>query len=256
MLKSVLLLLACAAGALAQKAEFAFYDEFRAFAQSQRRQNLAITVPEIMARYRTHMIAAGVSPSEIDRRATLVRTRQNELEDDFWNRFFTEGRAIYNTAPNSFLAEVVKGMSPGTALDYAMGEGRNSIYLAKLGWKVAGFDPAAEAVALAQKRAGDLGLKLETATVRDSEYDFGTARFDLILLSWASTTPELIPKLLASLRPGGFVILEAGANWFPQNGLLKLFDSFRIVRYELLMGKSDFFNRSEMEIVRLQARKP
>jgi SAM-dependent methyltransferase len=137
-----------------------------------------------------------------------------------------------------------------------MGEGRNALYLAKLGWSVAGFDPAADAVALAQRRARDLGLKLATTVVRDADYDFGAERFDLILLSWASTTPELIPKLLAALKPGGFIVFEAAADWFPRNGLPELFDAFRIVRYEVVTGKSDFFNRAEMEIVRLQARKP
>jgi hypothetical protein len=29
--------------------------------------------------------------------------------------------------------QVMRGMKPGMALDYAMGDGRNSLYLAKLG---------------------------------------------------------------------------------------------------------------------------
>ncbi|HET8550508.1 MAG TPA: hypothetical protein VFL57_21000 [Bryobacteraceae bacterium] len=56
----------------------------------------------------------------------------------------------YNTAPNAFLAEIIEGRKPGVALDYGMGAGRNSIYLAKLRWQVFGFDPASEAVALAK----------------------------------------------------------------------------------------------------------
>ena len=54
-----------------------------------------------------------------------------------------------------------------------MDEGRNAIYLASLGWSVSGFDPADAAVALAQERAKKLALKLTTAAVRDSQYEFG-----------------------------------------------------------------------------------
>ena len=55
------------------------------------------------------------------------------------------------------------GQQPGTALDYGMGQGRNSIYLAGLGWQGVGIDPAEAGVAIAQKQAKDLGLTLHTA---------------------------------------------------------------------------------------------
>jgi methylase of polypeptide subunit release factors len=43
--------------------------------------------------------------------------------------------------------DVVKGLKPGIALDVCMGEGRNCIFLAGLGWKVTGFDVSDVAVA-------------------------------------------------------------------------------------------------------------
>jgi 2-polyprenyl-3-methyl-5-hydroxy-6-metoxy-1,4-benzoquinol methylase len=65
-----------------------------------------------------------------------------------------------------------------------MDQGRNSIYLASLGREVWGFDPSEGGIAIAQKRAKELGLILHVSVVRDSEYDFGKQRFDLILFSW------------------------------------------------------------------------
>jgi len=79
----------------------------------------------------------------------------------------------------------VISLKPGVALDYAMGEGRNSIYLAQSGWEVWGFDPAVAAVRLANQRAAALGLILHTASVADDQFTFGKERFDLILFSWA-----------------------------------------------------------------------
>ena len=61
---------------------------------------------------------------------------------------------------------------------------------------------------------------------------------------------------IAGLRPGGLIIVEAGRAWFPQNGLLTMFAPLRIVHYEDRIAQSDFFNRSEMPIVRLVAEEP
>jgi protein-L-isoaspartate O-methyltransferase len=72
-----------------------------------------------------------------------------------------------------------------------------------------GFDPAEAGVAIAQRQAKDLGLTLHTSAVRDSEYDFGKERFDLILFSW--TMPFVpVQKVQDSLKPGGIVVMECG----------------------------------------------
>jgi SAM-dependent methyltransferase len=240
----------------AQKPEYDFYSDFRAWAQQLRRAERSVPPGQILERYSTKLRTDGVADAEAQRRLTLLKTSRNQLEDDYWNRVFTGGTRKYNTAPNAFLTEIVEGRKPGTALDYGMGDGRNALFLAKMGWQVAGFDPAAEAVALAERRAKELGLKLETKSVRDSEYDFGHERFDLVLFSWTMSEPALIDKVIQSLKPGGLVVMECGADWVGRNGMLKLFDALQIVRYEIVLAKSDFFERREMDVLRLVARKP
>ncbi len=120
---------------------------------------------------------------------------------------------------------------------------------------MSGFDPADAAVALAQKRAKQLGLKLDTSAVRDSKYEFGTERFDLILFSWSM---PLVPveKVVASLKPGGVIVMECAAHFVGRNGMLKMFDALQIVRYEVVRAKADFDNRMETEVLRLIAAKP
>jgi SAM-dependent methyltransferase len=242
--------------AFGQKAEYDFYHEFRnTIVPKLRAENPLVTNEEILQRYAAKLQCEGVADSEIARRARLIQTERNLLESDYWNRFYTNGKSNFNKAPNSFLMQEVEGRPPGVALDYGMGEGRNSIYLAKLGWEVWGFDPADAGVALAQKRAKELGLTLHTAAVRDSEYEFGKQRFDLILFSW---TMPLVPvqRVLDSLKPGGFVIMECGADFVGRNGMLKMFDPLQIVSYEIVRAKSDFYNRRETDVLRMVAKKP
>ena len=214
-----------------------------------------MTPAEILEKYSAKLKSEGVADGEIARRTRLVNTERLLMEDDYWNRFYTEGKANYNTAPNSFLTQVVDGMPPGAALDYGMGEGRNALYLAKLGWRVWGFDPAAAAVALAQGRAKELGLTLNTTAVRDSEYEFGKERFDLILFSWAM---PLVPvqRVVDSLKRGGIVVMECAADYVGRNEMLKMFDALQIIRYEIVRAKSDFYDRRETDILRMVARKP
>lgn len=150
---------------------------------------------------------------------------------------------------------MVSGRTPGTALDYAMGAGRNSIYLAQQGWKVWGFDPVDAAVALAQKRAKELGLTLNTAAVWDSEYEFGNERFDLILFSWAMPFVP-VQRVVDALKPGGMVVMEGAVDYVGRNGMLKMFDALKIIRYEIVRTKADFYERQEIDVLRMVAIKP
>jgi methylase of polypeptide subunit release factors len=205
----------------AQTPEFDFYPEFRRW-----RQALPATTSQDAAleQYREKLRIEGTAAPEIDRRVTLIQTRRAELENDYWNRVFTVEKPTFNTEPNAFLVSVAEKRTVGKALDVGMGDGRNALYLAQLGWDVTGFDPADKAVALAAQRAQMLGVKLHTIVARDQDFDFGREMWDLILL--------------------------------PMNGLLKAFEALRILRYENALAPSDFFGRREMQVVRLLAEKP
>jgi len=243
----------------AQKPEYEFYFEFRTkfSPKVQSENNWSLTQDEVLEKYAAKMRSEGISDLEIARRSNLVRTEKLALDADYYNRYYLDKNSNFNHAPNEFLAEVVKGRpSGGTALDYGMGEGRNSVYLASLGWQVWGFDPAYAGIAIAQRRANELGLTLHTKAVRDSEYDFGKEKFDLILFSW---TMPLIPlqKVINSLKPGGIIVMECGLEFYgSRNEMLHKFDPLQIVRYEMVRAKADFAGRRESDVFRMVAKKP
>jgi SAM-dependent methyltransferase len=244
--------------ALGQKPEYEFYFHFRTvFAEKVQEENhWSLTNEQVFEKYATKLKSDGIPESEIARRLRLLRTEHAALEADFYSRSYLDSNSNFNHAPNRFLMEMVKGRQTGVALDYGMGQGRNAIYLASLGWQVWGFDPAEAGVAIAQKQAKDLGLPLHTSAVRDSEYDFGKDRFDLILFSWSM---PLVPvqKVVDSLKPGGIVVMECGTDFLPdRNAMLHLFDPLVIEHYEIVRDKSDWEGRREVDIIRLVARKP
>lgn len=244
--------------AFGQKPEYEFYYKFRAdFAPTlQEANHWSLTDEQIFEKYAARIKDDGVAESEIARRIRLLRTEHNTLEADYWSRCYLDSNSNFNHAPNAFLMEMVKCRQPGVALDYGMGQAQNAIYLASLGWDVCGFDPAEGGIAIAQKRAKELGLTLHTSAVRDSDYDFGKQRFDLILFSW--TMPVVpVEKVVDSLKTGGIVVMECGSEFNNRrNAMLHLFDSLEILHYEIVRDKADFNGRRETDVVRLVARKP
>ena len=239
--------------AFGQKPEYEFYYKFRAdFAPTlQEANHWSLTDEQIFEKYAARLKDDGVAESEIARRIRLLRTERNTLEADYWSRYYLDPNSNFNHAPNAFVMEMVKGRRPGVALDYGMGQGRNAIYLASLGWDVWGFDPAEGGIAIAQKRAKELGLTLHTSAVRDSDYDFGKQRFDLMLFSW--TMPVVpVEKVVDSLKAGGIVVMECGPEFSNRrNAMLHLFDSLEILHYEIVRDKADFNGRRETDVIRL-----
>ena len=191
-----------------------------------------------------------------------------------WNFILTDSVArarTLNEQPNALLVETVRDLKPGTALDADMGEGRNAIYLAQHGWQVTGVDVAEKALAYAQNRAHTLGVPLSTEVHDMATYDWGTNKWDLIVLSYAGGR-DYADRVMRALRPGGLVVLEAFHMdatrrlqvvngdyrvFFNTDELPRLYGAagLKIVRYEEPIGTADF-TKEQLRLVRLVARKP
>jgi 2-polyprenyl-3-methyl-5-hydroxy-6-metoxy-1,4-benzoquinol methylase len=211
---------------------------------------------EQRARYREHLKSKGLSDAQI---GVLFR----QIEADRWNRFFSNPPATFNSQPNAFMVVMIKGLQPGRALEIGMGQGRNSVYLAKQGWNVTGFDIGDVGMKIAREAAAQAGVKITTVNAAMEEFDYGTNQWDLIVATYEGASWR--EKAVRALKPGGIVIVEGflrapgtppGASFGP-NELLKFFTdlNLRILRYEDTNGKPDF-GTAPGRVVRLCAQKP
>src|SRR5262245_2862747 len=90
-------------------------------------------------------------------------------EGDRWNYVFATGAGtLFNPEPNALLADSVKDVKPGKALDVGMGQGRNAVYLATKGWDVTGMDPAEVGLAIARQSALETKVRITPEIVRAS----------------------------------------------------------------------------------------
>lgn len=174
----------------------------------------------------------------------------------------------FNKSPNAFLMEMVRGLKPGKALDVGMGQGRNTLFLAQQGWDVTGFDKSEVGIRQALEQAEKLKVHIDTRVQDASDFDFGTQRWDLVVLCYLNFRP-LLERVRQSLKPGGIVILEyyhrdtrkmrylTEERSYASNELLQIFSDFRILRYEDVLAKPDWtFNGEEKQrLVRLMAQK-
>ena len=197
-----------------------------------------------------------------------------ELREDreTWNRVFrqTKESGVHWEA-NDFLAEVIAGRHTGTALDIGMGQGRNALFLADIGWDVTGFDLSDEAVAQAAAAASEAGLELTAVRGDVNAFDYGEERWDLVVAMYMHGL--ILPRadeIVASLSPGGLLVVEGfhrdlnresvqgGYFGYATNELLRAFDGLRVLNYEDRADDADWGRSApgEKPIVRFLARKP
>ena len=211
------------------------------FAEWRSQQPAQPQLGELYARYREYLKQKGLSESEI-------KDVFLDIERDRWNRLYANPAPSFNTAPNAFLTEVVKALKPGRALEIGMGQGRNSLYLATLGWDVTGFDIAETGMAVARKSAEAAGVKITTINSSMEAFDYGVDQWDLIVATYEGASWR--EKAVRGLKPGGIVVVEGflrtpttpqGASFGP-NELVKMFLdlNLRILRYEDVYGNPDW----------------
>lgn len=246
--------------------EAQIYEAFRAWITAQPAEIHRAGDAVVNERYAAELRRQGKSEADVKRTLAALDRISDRAEVEMWNRILTAPTPRFNTAPNAFLVEMVKGVQPGQSLDVGMGQGRNTIYLAQQGWNSVGFDPADRAVAAAQAQAAALGVKITTSVARAEDFDWGAGRWDLIVLSYVGVR-GFQDTVLRALKPGGMVVLEAfhrdatkagpigDAVVFDTNELLQLFSPLRIIRYEDTMAVADF-GRQELRVLRLAAVKP
>ena len=192
--------------------------------------------------------------------AQLLTWQRETTDREWWNDTFRNDRG-FSHEPNRLLVESVGSETPGTALDVAMGQGRNALYLASSAWNVTGVDASDEGLRIAREKAVERGLAIETIHADIDEWDFGVERFDLVTLIYAGDHAKWIDKIKASLKSGGLFVVEGWAKTSPSSDvgfadgqLATLCDGYEILRDEIVEDVPDWAH-DKGRLVRFVARK-
>jgi SAM-dependent methyltransferase len=128
-----------------------------------------------------------------------------------WDARYAAVENLWAAKPNRFLVAEVADLEPGRALDLACGEGQNAIWLATLGWRVAGVDYSEVAIAKARGRAERDGVGAEFVCADLETYEPGSSAFDLVVVLYLHIPSRerrvVLERAAAALAPGGTFLL-------------------------------------------------
>ncbi len=231
--------------------------DYAAWAQAQ-------TGPAGGQEYRAKLMKDGLSAAQADETVALIgrlfeecSAIRNEAQRAGFNRLYRqETQDRFTTAPSEFLVAMIKKMKPGKALDVAMGQGRNAVYLATQGWDVTGYDIAEAGLEAAQENARKAGVRIAAVHAGWDDFDHGREQWDLISFIYTDAPvmdPRFIARIQAALKPGGYVLfdrpyrnLEKPEPDWPEkehdkpNALPRAWSDLQLVFYEDTNGVGDW----------------
>jgi SAM-dependent methyltransferase len=161
-----------------------------------------------------------------------------------WDKKYATKKYLFGREAIPFLQDHVDLLPKGHVLDLAMGEGRNSVYLATKGFHVTGVDISAEGLKKAATLAAELGVTITTVVADLESYEIPANSFDVIICTYYLQR-DLFPKIATALKPGGIALIETytmdhiqysprfnKAFLLEPNELLTMLPGLRIVRYQ------------------------
>jgi 2-polyprenyl-3-methyl-5-hydroxy-6-metoxy-1,4-benzoquinol methylase len=165
-------------------------------------------------------------------------------DQERWDAKYAQEEYVFGKEPIAFLKEHVHLLPKGKALDLAMGEGRNGVFLATQGFQVIGVDISEKGLAKARKLAQEQKVGIETRVVDLEQARLEPNVYDVVLCLYYLQR-DLVPQIKGALKSGGMVVMETynldHLKYNPKfrkeyllqpNELLDLFKDFTIIRYQ------------------------
>jgi cyclopropane fatty-acyl-phospholipid synthase-like methyltransferase len=136
----------------------------------------------------------------------------SKIDKSNWDERFSEEDYVYGTEPNEFFKEQLDKLKPGKLLMLGEGEGRNSVYAAKMGWQVDAVDFSDQARLKALKLAANEKVKINYTICNLNDYQPEINHYDAIGIIFVHLDKPEVETIFASakeaLKKGGVIICE------------------------------------------------
>ncbi|MFJ6796733.1 SAM-dependent methyltransferase [Streptomyces sp. NPDC091268] len=144
--------------------------------------------------------------------------------EEFWDGRYNESTRIWSGEPNALLVREAADLAPGRALDLGCGEGADSVWLARRGWRVTGSDISKVALGRAAGHAEEAGVADRVDWQRhDFAESFPEGEFDLVSACFLHSYGDfprdrILRRAAAAVAPGGVLLVvghAGGPSWDP-----------------------------------------
>jgi SAM-dependent methyltransferase len=151
----------------------------------------------------------------------------------------------FKWSPSTFLSNNSEYILPHSkVLDLSLGDGHNSVFMAKRGHKVSVLESDSNKIKKAKLLAKEFGVKFNEFKGDLENYNFPENSFDAIIV-FQNLSEKYHRKIMRWLRPGGIFVYEgltsrqklrdpnmAVKNLIKAHNLLNLFKRFQVLKYQ------------------------
>jgi len=136
-------------------------------------------------------------------------------ESSSWEKVYREVKFLWGSEPDPMLIKYANLVPEGKVLDVGMGEGRNALPFAKMGYEVEGIDISVTCIERCIKRALETKLKVEAQVEDLRKLAIPPERYSLIIAAWVlnffkkKEAEEIILKMKNGLKEKGLVYIAA-----------------------------------------------
>jgi SAM-dependent methyltransferase len=143
---------------------------------------------------------------------------------DLWEERYAGDKYLFGKEPVLSLKNHLSFLRKGKAIDIAMGEGRNAVYLAQNGFQVEGVDGSAKAVEKAKALAAEKGVQIDAKPQNLDFFLMPLMKFDTLLMTYYRPQARFFNEIRRGLVQGGTCLIEAytvdQAKHHPNNPLI------------------------------------
>ena len=127
-----------------------------------------------------------------------------------WEEDYRSVKSLWGLEPDHVLAKYSRLIPRGNVLDLGIGEGRNALFFAKMGYEVEGVDISSTAIERCAERAKNANLRIKLDVKDLRETDIPEGRYSLIIAAWVLNffkrieIEEIVKDVKNGLKGGGF----------------------------------------------------
>jgi SAM-dependent methyltransferase len=134
------------------------------------------------------------------------------MDANYWDAKYETEDYVYTKLVNRFVKEYCEPLTPGTAMDVAGGEGRNTVWLAQQGWRVENVDFSQKALAKCVAFAEEEGVSgfVDTNYASALEFEPNETPVDLAVIAYLQIPQhdleKAIKRVASHVKPGGHLM--------------------------------------------------
>lgn len=127
---------------------------------------------------------------------------------------YSADKLYWGKTPSDLVRQFTELAPEGRALDLGMGEGRDVLYLAELGYDVTGVESSEAGVAKCQQRAQELGRDIKAICADVREYEIPARRYAIIVCNALfqfidkKEARKLVARVANGLKRGGIFLCQ------------------------------------------------